>query len=526
MKPLNKFIIFLIAVVSIWGCRKEGDKANWNIDALAPLVHTSLTIDKLVPDSLVSYDENNLVSLVFSDTLLKFELDTLIQLPDTTIVETFSVPITFEGLSPGTAFPAIEEEIEINSNDIELKHAKIRSGKIIVDMVSTFQGPIYCTYEIPGATLNGIPLSVSELVPGSEAGSPAVVHVELDVSGYWVDFTEGSEPFNHLPSKLTMITDPDSPPFPVTAGNGVELTTTFQDLTPEFAEGYFGQQLVNTGSESESIDAFDFVESGILDLNEVDVDLKILNGFGVDIRATLFQFDAQNEANSTNISLNNPILGAPINLNRATHPDGYPVPSVYELSLNESNSDIDQMLESFPDAITVNADLELNPLGNISGHHDFAYAESRINGILDVNIPLSLIAENIMLADTSDFSADDVFEDVNSGTLMIRINNGFPLEGAISLSALDEEEEETLQILDAGTFSAGITNAENVVIAPVYTEILIPLEPEMLEQLKQSEQLIIKAMLSTSSLTEHVNIYKHYAMDVKVVADFNFHVND
>ncbi len=516
----------LILLIVVIGCRKNGDKTNWHIDALAPLVYSSLTIDKLVPDSLVSYNDNGLVSLVFSDTLLKFELDTLIQLPDTTIVSTFSLPIFGITVPPGTAFSAIEDEIEINSNDIELKYAKIRSGKIVVELVSTFKGPILCTFQIPGATLNGESLSVTQLVPAATEDEASTVQHVFDVSGYKVDFTNGNEPFNHLPTVLNIMTDPDGEPLLLQATDNVLLTTTFQDLTPEYAEGYFGQQLVNTGSERESFDAFNFIESGTIDLNEVDVNLKILNGFGVDIRATLFQFDAENQLNNSVISLNHPILGSPINLNRATHPDGYPVPSVYELSLNQGNSDIDQMLESFPDAVAIEADLELNPLGNISAHHDFAYAESRIDGIIDVKIPLSLIADNVVLADTMTFSAGSVFDNILSGNLMVRINNGFPLEGFLSLYAFNSEDENTVLILNNGHFASGITNAEQVVVTPQHSEILIPFDTEIIEHLNQSDKLIIRAQLTTSSLAQYVNIYKHYAINVKLVGDFNYHVND
>lgn len=515
----------MVAVLMLIGCRKEGDRVNWDVDALAPLVYTSLTIDDLVPDSLLAYDENEAVFLSFSDTVLKFELDTLINLPDTSIVESFTFPVSLPNpLDPGTSIPAIDEEIELNANDVELKKALIKQGQIVVDIVNTFQGAIFCTYTIPHATLNGQPLLIQELVPGSP-GETTVVQVSLDVSGYWLDFSNGSEPFNHLATELTMVADPNGSPLPVSAGDGVEVTTTFQDLQPAFAEGYFGQQVVNTGSEVQEVNAFDIIQGGSIDLDEVNVNLRILNGFGVDIRATIFQFDANNTSFQDNTSLNHSIVGAPINLNRATHPDGVPIPSVYDISLNGTNSDIDLMLESLPDNIAVEADLELNPLGNISNHHDFAYAESSIDGVLDVDIPLCLIANELVLSDTSGFSADNALENVNSGKIILQINNGFPLEGKLWLEALSEDQSPMI-LLDGEAFSAGMTNSDFVVTAPVYSEVHLNLDPGDIEKLIIADQLVIKAELSTSSLTEHVKLYRHYTMDVKVVADFNYHVND
>lgn len=523
---LKKSIIFILIGIAVSGCRKESDRTTWNIDALAPLVYTTLTIDNLVPDSLLAYDENEVVFLSFSDTVLHFGLDTLIRLPDTSLVESFSIPFTFpQPLPPGTTLlPQSLNEIEINSADVELKKAKLRKGSIVVDIVSNFQGAVLCTYTIPDATLNGIPLTVQQLIQGSTDTS-TTFQLTLDVSNYWVDFSNGSEPFNHLPTLLTIVADPNGEPLPVSAGDGVEITSTFTGLEPSYAEGYFGQQVVNTGVETQEINAFNLITSGSIDLDEVNVNLRILNGFGVDVRATIYQFAAGNDELGTSISLNHSVIGTPVNLNRATQPNGYPVPSVYDISLDNINSDIDQMLESFPDAIQIEADLELNPLGNISNHHDFAYAESSVSGILDVDIPLCLIANELVLSDTTDFSAGDALDNVNSGTLVIKINNGFPLEGKIWLETLDADFNSN-SLLNYGTFSSGITNAENVVISSTYSEIHVTVDEAGIDQLLHSEKLVIKAQLSTSSLSEHVKMYRHYSIDAKVIADFNYHVND
>lgn len=521
------FLICAFILVLFSGCRKDKDSTSWDVDALAPLVYTSLSIENLIPDSLVSYNENELVFLSFTDTVLNLELDTLIQLPDTSITESFSFPVGGINFPPGSQLENIEEEIEIESGDIELKYASIQSGTIVIDLISTLQGAAICNYIIPDATFNGEPLMIEELVPGASPGEPTIMQFTFDVSGYDLDFTNGSEPFNHLPTSFTVIADPDGPPLPVSIGNGFELTTTFQAVTPAYAEGYFGQQIVETGVESQEVNAFDFIEGGSIDIDQVNIDLRILNGFGADIRTTLHQFNAVNSISNNSVGLNHSIIEGPINLNRATHPSGSPVPSVYDIELTETNSDIDQMLENLPDAFEIDATLELNPLGNISNHHDFAYAESTISGLLDINIPLCLIAEDLQLADTTDFSLgeEDMLENVNSGRLIVQITNGFPLEGNLWIEALDENDEVLRDLIPDGYFSTGMTDENNVVTNTMYSEISIPIDRDIIEDLRHSTNLVIRARLSTSSTTTHVKIFKHYQLDVKVVADLNYHVD-
>jgi len=43
MLKKNK-LIFLILIVLIYGCRKDFERPNWDVDLLAPLVKTTLTL--------------------------------------------------------------------------------------------------------------------------------------------------------------------------------------------------------------------------------------------------------------------------------------------------------------------------------------------------------------------------------------------------------------------------------------------------------------------------------------------------
>lgn len=520
------FYLFLaLAFATTWGCQKNNDRTNWNTDALIPLAYANLSIGDLIADSLLEVDENELVSLSFSDTIFTLKLDTLIDLPDTSVTEFFNIPIQFE-VPPGTQLSNIAEDIRIESNDIDLRRATIQEGTVLLNLNSTFQGTVIATYTIPDATLNGVPLTVTESVPAASEGSPSSISLIVDVSGYNLDFTNGDEPFNSLPTLLTVVADPNGEPLSVSAGDGFELTTSFQGLRPSFAEGYFGQQTTDTGSELQEINAFNIIESGSIDLDEVSVNLKILNGLGVDIRANIQSFNALNSSLATNVGLNHTLIGSPINLNRATYSGETIYYSEYNIDLNNNNSDIDLMLESLPDAFETEAELELNPLGNVSNHHDFAFSKSTIAGVLDVDIPLCLIAEQLQLADTSDFSMgnEETLDNINSGTLIIQIDNGFPLEGWIDLIAINDEES-TRTLLNDGHFLSSMTDSENIVSSATFSQISIALDRGDIEWLKSAGQIIIRARFNTSNLNEHIKIYSNYNIDLRVIADFNYNIN-
>jgi hypothetical protein len=524
LKLIFTGIILTSAILA--GCRKSGDKASWDIDAIAPLFYSELTINNLIPDSLLSTDADGFVSLAYADTIIQLALDTLIKLPDTTIVEAFSLPFGSISVPPGTIFTSIPDEIEINAEDVELRNAIVKEGTIIIKVTSNVPGAVVTKYEIPNATLNGVPFMAEALVPGITGNTPGTIIQSFDVSGYALDFTQGvTSPFNRLRTLLTLGSDPNGETITLNATHSVTIETTFSGFKPKFATGYFGNQYYEVGPETSAINAFDLIESGTIDVDQVQFNLIIRNGVGVDIRANISQLSSVNQASFNSIDLQHSIIGSPINLNRATMQNGEIIYSSYPVMLNQNNSNIDLMLENLPSHFNYSANLQLNPLGNISNHHDFVDCTSTFDVVLDATIPLSIIANQLQLGDTSTISLgnNSVLDNVNYGTLVIRMNNGFPLEGWLDFELL-KSNEPALLLLNNAYFSSAPLNINNEVIAPVFHEFRINLTNEDIASLKSSDKLVARVRFNTASLTEHIRIYNHHRMTLKAIGDFNYHV--
>jgi len=532
--PINKNMRYLKLIftgiilfsVCFAGCRKSGDKASWDIDAIAPLFYSELTINNIIPDSLLAVDTDGFVSLAYADTIIRIALDTLIKLPDTTIVETFSLPFGSISVPPGTIFTSIPDEIEINAQDVELRNAIVKEGTIIIKVTSNVPGAVVTKYEIPNAKLNGVPFVAEALVPGISGNTPGTITQSFDVSGYALDFTQGvTSPFNRLKTLLTLGSDPNGETITLNATHSVTIETTFSGFKPKFATGYFGSQSYDVGPETSAINAFDLIESGTIDVDQVQFNLIIRNGVGVDIRANISQLGSVNQSSFSTIDLQHSIIGSPVNLNRATMQNGEIVYSSYPVMLNQNNSNIDLMLENLPSHFSYSANLQLNPLGNISNHHDFVDCTSTFDVVLDAAIPLSIIANQLQLGDTSAISlgANSVLDNVNYGTLVIRMNNGFPLEGWLDFKLL-KSNEPAITLLNNAYFPSPPLDINNEVIAPVFHEFRINLTSEDIASLKSSDKLVARVRFNTASLTEHIRIYNHHRMTLKAIADFNYHV--
>lgn len=522
--PKTIWIFLTIAVLA--GCRKSGNKASWDVDALVPLLYSELTIENIIPDSLLSIGTDGFVTLAYADTILQLSLDTLVKLPDTTLTEFFSLPVAELTVPAGTTVSSIPEEIEISANGIELKNASVKSGKIIIKITSTIPGDMVVRYEIPHATLNGIPFETEASVPAAVNGVPGEFIETFDVSGYDLDFTQGaSSPFNRLKTLLTIGTSPTGGSTVISFSNSVTIEVTFAEFTPKFARGYFGNQSYDVGPETTAFNAFNLLENGSIDVDDIQFNLLIRNGVGADVRATIQQLSSENTTIGSSIGLQHAIIGSPLNLNRALYQNNQIQYTEYPILMNNNNSNIDLMLENLPNQFGYTANLQLNPLGNISNHNDFVDCESTFDVVLDAAIPLSIIATQLQLGDTSSvtINQNDALDGINSGTLIIRMNNGFPLEGWIEFAAL-KNNERTFTFMEDAYFPSATLDADNQVIAPIYREFRIAMNAEEIASLKTSDQLVARVRFNTASLTEHIKIYDHHRMTLKAIGDFNYHV--
>jgi hypothetical protein len=84
MKSQNSLLSLLLFLsVILFSCKHEEDVTRWDTNILAPLLHSSIGLNNLVADSLLSKKSDNSLSLVYKNTLYKATIDSLFKIPDT-----------------------------------------------------------------------------------------------------------------------------------------------------------------------------------------------------------------------------------------------------------------------------------------------------------------------------------------------------------------------------------------------------------------------------------------------------------
>src|SRR5690606_38135346 len=153
--------LLIVLAFSVSACRKDRPGPQWDLDILAPLITTSLTIGDLLPDSLLSADDQGHISLLYTAELFSISLDTVLTAPDTSFLYAYALP--FPGpvqFQPGATFNTNNDETRFDLDDLGLTRLIVRSGQLDVSITNMMNGHIIGNFALPGASLNGSPFSV------------------------------------------------------------------------------------------------------------------------------------------------------------------------------------------------------------------------------------------------------------------------------------------------------------------------------------------------------------------------------
>ncbi len=529
-KTKNSFLLPLfVFALCISACLKDRKDPSWDVDVLAPLVRSTLTINNILADSLIQKNPNNSLELVYKYSLSTFTIDSLFKIPDTTVHNPpFYAPVNYTVTPGGAITPVVSNPIFYSLGDAQLTQVILKSGKILLTIKSQVKGVVDFTYKLPKMTdPAGNIFDTTVTIPAATATVEGIYTGVFDLAGYKIDLTgTAGTSFNTLLTSYNGNLSPNNPgPTIITAGESVDISNTFLDIVPQYAKGYFGQTVFPIGPDSSDFTMFNHIIDGTLSLEDIDVGLSIQNSIGADARVSINELSSINSRTGTTIPLANSIIGSPLNITRSTDNAGLVTPTTYSVSFTPANSNIKQFFENLPNRLKYQLDLELNPIGNVSGGNDFVYYDKLMKTDLNITIPLSLVANDLSMADTLDFNMSASADNVNSGTLFLHVENGFPFTAEAQLYLMDEN----LNIVDS------LISAPNAILAPPLdgnficagkklTILSFPVNAEKLTLLRSTDKMYIKMKFNTEAQPVYVKLYSFYEMKVKLVGDFNYTV--
>ena len=448
--------------------------------------------------------------------------------------QSIEVILTISGVSVSAAtavFPdqdVIENDDEVSliglTNGIELTYAEIASGKLQVEVYSTIHQDMYFTYNVPSASKNGVAFTTNSVVPAADT---AVSHITFtyDFSGYAMDLTGQNQDtintfYNAIIGKIKYTGQQVS----LSLSDSVVVSVSTIGLKPSYVRGFLGQDTINLGPSSASLDIFKNIESGSLNFENIKMNLVIDNGFGLDGSVKINNITASNSKTGATQTLTGPNIATPVIIAKATdHP--------YTNALNtidmSTSSNATSLINILPNKVNYNAQVITNLAGNTGTYSDFAYNNGSLGAYLDIEMPLSLIASQLVLSDTVAFSTASIQKKkVNSGTFSVLVNNGFPLNAALKMYFLNASGT----IIDSvksspGAILAAPVDVSNRVKAKQSSHISFDADASRMNNLYNTYNVIFKIEFTTEPNSSFLKIYSDYNIDFKIVGNMNYGVH-
>ena len=419
-----------------------------------------------------------------------------------------------------------DEGLTVFMGGAEVKYFRAKSGNLKIHLVSTIQEDMTMYFEIPSAKKNGVVLSSVVKLPAAKPGGSSTRDEFFDLTNYIIDF-RGKNPdvkdtVNTFYQILIVRLDSSGRKVAIGLKDSIRLDYRMESLVPDYAIGFMGQSLTQTGDQKAPFDLFKGL-NGDFKFKDFKVSLVVKNGIGADGRVKINALKGENVFSKKSLALNTTPLNNDILI---TSPpfvrDAY---TESEIVLDAGNSNIKQFMENLPQMLDYNLDMEVNPNGNVSLYKDFVFDNSKVDIFLKVEAPASFSMGEFTLRDTQGIdlkSMGDVSR-IKSAKMDVMVVNTFPLGAKLKMDLLDEQMNylTTLDIDPSDqVIVAGEMDAKGYPTVSGETAFTIGLSKEKIISLKSAKFMAITTtLLGTGNM---MKIYDVSTIAVSTVVDFEY----
>ncbi len=408
-------------------------------------------------------------------------------------------------------FAAVSDMVEVQTdNNVKLKSASIKSGKLNYSFQSALDIPVNLILELPSAIKNGSPLKDTfNIMNGSLNGT-------IDIRDYIVNFgMDNTQPYNMLPISLKTLTPGSGQDF-ITFNEDDLLKVDFQ-LEDVSINDFLG----NAGTYVQTLDSSS-LDFGI-DFSELETETQAAffdnpkievfysNSFGIPMEADL---NINGKGN----------FGGNESLNPSTFTLEFPTIQQIGESINGSyiidktNSNIVNFLSIYPTAVNYGGTVTVNPNSN-SDLNNHISLESKIIAGIDINLPLKFKTSLLSFKDTlsTEPITDELPEMVESIQLVLDYVNDLPFNTKIDLisSRLDSE---TIVFQDLEIKGANV-NTDGQRIESTTDRVTLDLTKQQIEVLLLNDVLVMNVRVSTvNEGNTEVGIYTTDGLEIGVSA--------
>ena len=424
-----------------------------------------------------------------------------------------------------------EQNLINNANDVqydmggpEFTLMGIEEGYVVIYVENTINDTIHIVYDIPGAVDEfGNNIHIETAV-----GPDEIVDQAFDIAGYTIDLrgSEGDE-VNTFYQEFSARINYTGIASDISLEDSLKVVYGLEGIVPNELRGYLGQYDIAITDTTTGVELFDQFESGIIEFGDINIDLEIENGLGAGGVVTINSLGGLNSATGEMVMLNcADVIGLPIQVNRAL--DNPYIPGYTTITLNSANSNINDLIEIFPDKLFYDVSMSVNPDGNTFNYQDFVINTSRINIGFNLSMPLEFMASDLTLRNEFPMTldADAGTEGVGDIDVTLYADNSFPLSASLKIIFYDAANI-PLDSIDFGGYvlQAGVLSDDCRVHVPTTTELHDLVDGTLKDAILNADHAEATVVFNTESIptcSDIVKIYSDYTMKIQLVGDINY----
>ena len=397
-----------------------------------------------------------------------------------------------------------KEQVTVAFDDaVKLQTLELKNGKLNYRIYSHFENDVNIRVILPTAKINDEVFYKDVLV-----ASKTVIEGAWDLSELDIDLgTVTEEPFNKMPIEYEARIAGDVDQYAFNSSEEVSITLTLTEPEIGYAEGNFGQQIIEIDEDQFNIDMdfWDEIDGGFT-LTDPQIKFKITNSTGVPGLLDLNLTASNAEGKTVDF---NPL---PQLIPYPSTPDVSPTEG--EVIYNKMNSNIVEVISLPPSGdIVYGGKILVNP-NNEAGMTNFMSSESSIKMDMEIDLPLVVKTGNLSVQDTIDITGDD-YEKVKKAELIINYENEIPLDIHVQIDMLDESDLILDQVISNVLPTSEVDQDGNMTAAVSGTTRIVLTESQLIH-LQKSESL---------GLTVRVNSPDEGAVPARLLADYTLKLN-
>lgn len=438
---------------------------------------------------------------------------------------------------PAQDIISINQDLTQNIAPRKFTYIDCSQGELDVQITSSVPQPLHLKYQMLGAyDKNGAGLIATSDLPPAVNGNLSTVTKSYDLSGYAISLTgrEGTQ-FNTYTQIIQARIDSTGVEVSLSNKDSVHIQYFLRNIKPRYIKGYAGRDTISyTGNSPFSLaDIFAGNSSSALKFDKASLSVSVENGIGVDGQVQINSLKGiNNNGNAVTLADHSPapVIGRPMYVGKATD---FPLtPRTTTFTINSATSNIADFISNLPNQIAYDVKIQTNPNGNRGTYDDFAYLDSRMKVNLDINLPLSLIANDLSLRDSFNFSLGYSQKDVaniKDGVLHVLLNNKFPLQANITLVAYDSAWNRLDTLLNKAQIDPAPINSSCRATDAKRSVVNVNASAGVIDRLRFSRHAIMTVVFNTRSSNatcngQYLKIYSDYNINATITGDFNYKI--